>query len=92
MAGIEHLKARKYQCPKLKIDNAVWSLIKPRLEFRWSPEEIAKWLKEHYPERTVSGKTIYHLYFPMKGELKKLALEDLRRRGKVRKQGNATER
>ncbi|GHT63072.1 hypothetical protein FACS1894110_00040 [Spirochaetia bacterium] len=27
--------------------------IKPQLERRWSPEEIAKWLEADYPEHTV---------------------------------------
>jgi IS30 family transposase len=93
LAEMEHLKARKQQSPKLKIDNKVWDIIKPQLELRWSPEEIAKWLKKNYPEHTMSGKTIYnYLYFHMKGELKKLALEDLRQRGKPRKKGNSTEK
>jgi hypothetical protein len=36
----------------------------------------------------MSGKTIYnHVGFHLKGELKKLALEDLRRRGKRRRSG-----
>jgi IS30 family transposase len=93
LAEMEHLKAGKSQSPKLKIDGHVWSLIKPRLELRWSPEEIAKWLKERYPMRAVSGKTIYnYVYFHMKGELKKLALKDLRQRGKPRKKGNTAEK
>ncbi|GHT98661.1 transposase InsI for insertion sequence element IS30A [Spirochaetia bacterium] len=93
MAEIEHLKARKQQSPKLKIDGEVWNLIKPQLERRWSPEEIAKWLEADYPEHTMSGKTIYnYVQFHMKGELKKLALEDLRQRGKSRKSGNRAEK
>jgi IS30 family transposase len=36
----------------------------------------------------MSGKTIYnYIFFHMKGELKKLALKDLRLRGKGRKEG-----
>jgi IS30 family transposase len=81
LAEMEHLKAGKNQSPKLKIDDEAWKLIKPQLELRRSPREIAKWLKERYPLHTMSGKTIYnYVYFHMKGELKKLALEDLRRR------------
>ena len=90
MAEMEHLNARKQQSPKLKIDDKVWPIIKPQLELRRSPEEIAKWLKEDYPEHAMSGKTIYnYVQFHMKGELKKLALADLRQRGKPRKKGNA---
>jgi IS30 family transposase len=64
----------------------VWKIIKPKLERRWSPEQIAHWLKSDYPEHIVSGKTIYnYLHFHMRGELKKLALKDLRQHGKKRK-------
>ncbi|GHV57606.1 hypothetical protein AGMMS49579_23720 [Spirochaetia bacterium] len=46
-----------------------------------------------YPEHTMSGKTIYnYVQLHMKGELKKLALEDLRQRGKPRKSGNTAEK
>jgi IS30 family transposase len=93
MAEMEHLRARKQQGTKLKIDEEVWALIKPQLEQRWSPEEIAKWLKARYPDHSMSGKTIYnYVRFHMKGELKKLALDDLRHRGKARKKGNTAEK
>lgn len=81
-----HLLQRRYQVPKLKIDNTVWKIIKPKLVARWSPEQIAQWLKSDYPEYIVSGKTIYnYLHFHMRGELKKLALKDLRQHGRKRK-------
>jgi IS30 family transposase len=87
VSEILHLQARKYQCPKLKVSSTVWNLIKPKLELRWSPEEIAQWLMAEYPEHTMSGKTIYnYVHFHMKGELKKMALSELRQRGKARKQ------
>jgi transposase, IS30 family len=92
-AELKHLKMRKYQCPKLKIDNSVWKMIKPKLELRWSPDQIAKWLKCNYPYHTMSGKTIYnYLHFHMGGELKKLALKDLQQKGKKRKESNITEK
>jgi len=92
-AEYDHLKRRRYQSPRLKIDNTTWQLIQPKLEHRWSPEQIAKWLKIEYPSRTVSGKTIYnYLYFHMRGELKKLALKDLRLRGRKRKSPNTDEK
>jgi IS30 family transposase len=81
-----HLLQRRYQCPTLKIDLTVWAIIKPQLELRWSPDEIAKWIKRDYPEHSMSGKTIYnYIHFHMGGSLKKLALKDLRQRGKKRK-------
>ena len=93
LAEYEHLKQRQYQCPKLKIDNEVWELIKTKFELRWSPEQIAEWLKKEYPTNTLSGKTIYnYVHFHMRGELKKLALKDLRRRGKKRRAVNTDEK
>jgi IS30 family transposase len=81
-----HLRARRYQCPQLKISGKAWDLIKPKLELRWSPEEIAQWLGVEYPEYTMCGKTVYnYVHFHMKGELKKLALSEFRQRGKPRK-------
>jgi transposase, IS30 family len=93
IAECEHLRQRRYQSPKLKIDSIAWSLIKPRLELRWSPDQIANWLKREYPEYAMSGKTIYnYIQFHMKGELKRLALSDLRQRGKKRKPSKSIEK
>jgi IS30 family transposase len=86
IAEYSHLMQRRHQCPSLKVDSEAWRLIKPQLESRWSPDEIAKWLKTEYPEYDMSGKTIYnYIHFHMAGSLKKLALKDLRQRGKKRK-------
>ena len=88
-----HLKARRYQCPHLKIDKESWKYIKPKLELRWSPEEIAHWLKAEHPEHSMCGKTIYNfVHFHLRGELKVLALKDLRRRGKKRKSSGIEEK
>ena len=93
LAEYEHLRMRKNQCPKLKIDTFTWNLIKPKLEIRWSPDEIAKWIKKEYPYKAMSGRTIYnYLHFHMRGELKKLALKDLRHHGKQRKAMNTNEK
>ena len=89
----EHLKQRRYQCPNLKIDQDAWDIIKPKLEIRWSPDEIAQWLKNEYPTHRMSGKTIYnYIHFHMRGALKKLALKDLRQHGKKRKSPNKDEK
>jgi IS30 family transposase len=93
MAEVKHLEAVKEQRPHLKMTYEAWELIKPKLELRWSPEQIAKWLLNEYPLHAMSGKTIYnYVLFHMKGELKKLALEDLRQRGKKRKRGKDGEK
>ena len=77
---------RKRQCPKLKMTDAAWRLVKPKLEKRWSPEEIEQRLREGYPEHLMSAKTIYnYIHFHMKGELRKLALGELRQKGKKRR-------
>jgi len=93
IAEYSHLLQRRYQCPSLKIDSTAWRLIKPQLELRWSPDEIAKWLKRDYPEHCMSGKTIYnYIHFHMGGSLKKLALNDLRQRGKKRKSSTSVDK
>lgn len=93
IAEYNHLKQRRYQCPKLKIDKESWKLIKPKLELRWSPNQIAEWLIRDYPTHRMSGKTIYnYIHFHIRGELKKLALKDLRQRGKKRKSSNVEEK
>jgi transposase, IS30 family len=93
IAEYDHLRQRRYQCPSLKIDSTAWRLIKPQLELRWSPDEIAKWLKRDYPEHCMSGKTIYnYIHFHMGGSLKKLALKDLRQRGKKRKSSTSVDK
>jgi IS30 family transposase len=93
LAETKHLEARRNQRPRLKMTDEAWSIVKPQLEKRWSPEEVAKWLEKEYPCSAMSGKTIYnYVFFHMKGELKKLALQDLRLRGKKRKGGKAAEK
>jgi IS30 family transposase len=85
---IKHLEKRRNQCPNLKMTAKAWELIKPKLELWWSREQGAPWLETSYPEQAMSGKTLYtSVFFYLKGELKKWALQDLRLRGKARKQG-----
>jgi IS30 family transposase len=52
------IDGRKRQCPKLKMTDGARRLIKPKLEKRWSPEEIEQWLSQEYPEHSMSGKTL----------------------------------
>jgi IS30 family transposase len=93
LAEARHLEARRNQRPRLKMTGEAWNKVKPQLEKRWSPEEIAKWLEKEYPKYAMSGKTIYnYVFFHMKGELKKLALQDFRLRGKKRKPGKRGEK
>ena len=86
LAEARHQFQRSTQKPHRKIDAQLWKVIQSKLALRWSPEQISRYLAEETSETTVCAKTIYtHIAFHMKGELKKLALQDLRQRGKTRK-------
>ena len=65
LAEAKHLETRRNQCPHLKMTDEAWNVVKPQLEKRASPEEIAKWLEKEYPEYVMSSKTIYtYIFFP----------------------------
>lgn len=78
---------RKLQCPKLKVTDEIWELAKPKLEKRWPPSEIAGWLEREYNYKVSAGTIYNYIHFHMKGELKKLALSELRLKGKKRRKG-----
>lgn len=73
----------------LKITSKTWNIIENHLSIRWSPFQIADFLHNSVNDDTVvpvSEKTIYnYLHFHMKGELQKLALQELRQKGKKRR-------
>jgi transposase, IS30 family len=73
----------------LKINEETWKVIDNHLSIHWSPFQIADFLHNSVKDDTVSPvseKTIYnYLHFHMKGELQKLALQELRQKGKKRK-------
>lgn len=75
--------------PELKINAPTWRVINNHLGIRWSPRQISEYLQKDGNDGTiipVSEKTIYnYIEFHMKGELKKLAVQELRQRGKKRK-------
>jgi IS30 family transposase len=52
----------------------LWQVVKDRLAERWSPVQIARWLRERFPndpERRVSHETIYQaIYFQARGGLR----------------------
>lgn len=87
-------KKRKIpRTPKKLLNTALWSLIQEKLKLKWSPEQIAQYLKHTYAETTmqVSHETIYtYLYTLPRGELRKELIAQLRQ-GRVgrqrRKQG-----
>lgn len=75
--------------PELKIDGPTWQVINNHLGLRWSPRQVAEFLQREGDDGTivpVSEKTIYnYIELHMKGEMKKLALQELRQHGKKRK-------
>jgi len=82
--------------PDLKIDLSTWVVIANHLAIHWSPYQIADFLHTFGKNDTVvpvSEKTIYnYLHFHMKGELQKLALQELRQKGKPRKKAGTETR
>jgi len=73
----------------LLINEKTWKIVGNHLSIHWSPFQIADFLHNLQKDDTVvpvSEKTIYnYLHFHMKGELQKLALQELRQKGKKRK-------
>jgi IS30 family transposase len=93
LSNDKSILARKVQVPQLKMTEAAWKLVRKKLERHWSPEQIEKRLKKEYPMHGMSAKTIYnYIHIHMKGELKKLALKDLRLKGKKRKNAESEEK
>ena len=81
--------------PDLKINKQTWLIIENHLAIRWSPFQISSFLHANQNDIRVvpvSEKTIYnYLHFHMKGELQKLAMHELRQKGKTRrKKGEET--
>jgi len=74
--------ARLARCPRLR------EAVESKLELRWSPQQIAAWLKISYPddpEMRVSHETIYlSLFVQSKGALRKELARYLRR-GRARR-------
>ncbi len=86
-----HLRQRIKQSPKLKIDASLWRIIHEKLELRWSPEQIGRFIDQSRIG-SVSGKTIYnYINFHLKGELKKLAFRELRQRGRKRRSSGSVD-
>lgn len=68
--------------------------VSAKLRRKWSPEQIAGWLRRSFPEephRQVSHETIYRsLYIQARGVLKKELLEQLRARRTIRRSRHAS--
>ncbi len=75
-----------------RLDNWLRMAVLAKLRRRWSPEQIADYLKRTYPtrpERWVSHQTIYaEIYILPRGELKRELLSWLRQKGRARADGD----
>ena len=76
-------RGRRPKTCKLAQNRALARIVAGKLQRRWSPQQIAGWLKRTYPDdasRQVSPETIYRsLYIQARGALKRELLEHLRR-------------
>jgi len=79
---------------KLACYPALSRAVSAKLRRKWSPEQIAGWLKREFPEephKQVSHETIYRsLYIQARGVLKKELLEHLRAKRTVRRSRHAS--
>ena len=84
---------RPKQC-KLAMHDELRQLVAARLEDNWSPEQIAGWLKQAYPDHEVdrvSHETIYRsLFVQARGVLKKDLQSHLRSGRAIRRSRHAT--
>jgi IS30 family transposase len=84
---------RPKEC-KLACYPALSHAVSAKLRRKWSPEQIAGWLKRMFPEephKKVSHETIYRsLYIQARGVLKKALLEHLRAKRTVRRSRHAS--
>lgn len=79
---------------KLAVEARLQRVVARRLRENWSPEQIAGWLAQEYPEddrMRISHETIYRsLYIQARGVLKKELQAHLRSRRKMRRAQSAT--
>ena len=75
--------AKRPQQRKLDSNEKLCKIVLKYLDKKWSPEQIAKTLKKHYPNdmnMQISHETIYqYIYTYPRGELKKILVKELRR-------------
>jgi IS30 family transposase len=87
--SLRQSRQRRAGSHKLGKGIVLWRLVEAKLRQRWSPEQIAQWLKREYPRQPdmrVSAETIYtYLYVLSRGTLKKELLAALRRGHKHRR-------
>lgn len=87
-------RARRPKPCKLAVERRLQECVAFKLSENWSPEQIAGWLKQRYPDNErmrISHETIYRsLFIQARGVLKKELQAHLRTRRKMRRAKNAT--
>lgn len=75
-------RAKRPKCCKLNDNTHLRAIVSDKLASKWSPEQVAGWLKRTYPESSamhISHETIYKtLFIQARGALKKELLRQLR--------------
>ena len=89
-------RGRRPKTCKLAANRALARLVAGKLQRRWSPQQVAGWLKRTYPDdpsRQVSPETIYRsLFIQARGALKKELVEHLRRSRVMRRSRHHTQK
>jgi IS30 family transposase len=89
-------RGRRPKTCKLAQNRALARIVAGKLQRRWSPQQIAGWLKRTYPDdtsRQVSPETIYRsLFIQARGALKKELVEHLRRSRVMRRSRHHTQK
>ena len=89
-------RARRPKTCKLVANRALARIVARKLQLEWSPEQIAGWLKNSYPNDesyNVSHEIIYQsLFIQARGALKKELLQHLRRTRAMRRSRHHTQK
>jgi len=89
-------RARRPKPCKLVVNRKLADIVAGKLQFQWSPEQIAGWLKQAYTgdeDFHVSHETIYRsLYIQARGALKKELHDHLRRSRNMRRSRHHTQK
>ncbi len=91
---------KKLKIPRVRkklLEAKLWNIVQTKLRLKWSPEQIAQYLKATYADTAmnVSHETIYtYLYTLPRGELRKELIQQLRQgeRGRQRRKRDTDQR
>lgn len=93
--AVRNARCRKAGKYKLQQQPLLWAVVQAKLRRRWSPKQIAQWLRQTYaaePMMHLSHEAIYtYLYVLPRGQLKAELLRALRRGRKRRRRGQRRE-